>query len=76
LKRSQVTRCVTELTILWFVYSKSSCYVGPCHHGMARPRFVDRGDCFHLWRLAATVLNRQLRQSTRVVLQLGRWASG
>jgi hypothetical protein len=25
------------------VYIKSPCYVGPCHHGMARPQVADGG---------------------------------
>jgi hypothetical protein len=33
----------------------------PCHHGMARPQVADRGDCFHIWRVAANILNKQQR---------------
>jgi hypothetical protein len=37
------------------------CYVGPCHHGMARPRVADGGDGLQIWRVAANVLNKQSR---------------
>jgi len=30
-----------------------SCYVGPCHHDMGRPRFADGGAGLQLWRVAA-----------------------
>jgi hypothetical protein len=30
-----------------------------CHHGMARPRVVDRGDGLQIWRIAANILNKQ-----------------
>jgi hypothetical protein len=33
-------------------------YVGPCHHGMARPRVSDGGYGLHIWRLAANILNK------------------
>jgi hypothetical protein len=33
--------------------------VGPCHHGMARPRVAAGGDDRHMWRLAATILRGQ-----------------
>jgi hypothetical protein len=32
-----------------------------CHHGMVRPRVADRGDGLHIWRVAANMLNKQLR---------------
>jgi hypothetical protein len=36
-----------------------------CHHGMARPQVADRGDCLQIWRVAANMLNRQLRTADR-----------
>jgi hypothetical protein len=35
------------------------CYVGPCRNGMARPRVANVSDGLHIWRVAATVLNKQ-----------------
>jgi hypothetical protein len=32
-----------------------------CHHGMARPRVADRGDCLQIWRVAANIFNKQSR---------------
>jgi hypothetical protein len=32
-----------------------------CHHGMARPQVADRGDGLQIWRVAANILNKQLR---------------
>jgi len=46
----------------------------PCHHGMARPRVVDGGDGFQIWRVAVNMSNKQSR--TAVVPQLGGWARG
>jgi hypothetical protein len=37
------------------------CYVGPCHHVMARPRFTDGGDVLQIWRVATNILNKQSR---------------
>jgi hypothetical protein len=35
------------------------CYVGPCQHGMARPRVEDRAHGFQIWtRVAANILNK------------------
>jgi hypothetical protein len=34
-----------------------------CHHGMARPRVADRGDCLQIWRVAANILNKQSRRA-------------
>jgi hypothetical protein len=33
----------------------------PCHHGMARPQFVDYWEGPQIWRAAANILNKQLR---------------
>jgi hypothetical protein len=34
-------------------------YVGPCHHGMARPQVADGGEGLQIWRGAANILNKQ-----------------
>jgi hypothetical protein len=31
----------------------------PCHHGMARPQVAGGGDGLQIWRVAATILNKQ-----------------
>jgi hypothetical protein len=31
------------------------CYVGPCHHVMARPQVADGGDHLQIWRIAANM---------------------
>jgi hypothetical protein len=33
-------------------------YVGPCHHGMARPRFVNGRDDLQVWRVVENMLNK------------------
>jgi hypothetical protein len=33
----------------------------PCHHGMAHPQVADGGDALQIWRVAAIILNNQLR---------------
>jgi len=33
--------------------------VGPCYHGMVRPRVADGGDGLQIWRVAANILNKQ-----------------
>jgi hypothetical protein len=30
-----------------------------CQHGMAHPRFADRGDGLQIWRVAVNILNKQ-----------------
>jgi hypothetical protein len=35
------------------------CYVGPCHHSMARPQVVDRGDGLQIRMVAVNILNKQ-----------------
>jgi len=37
--------------------------VGPCHHGMARPRVADGGYGQQVWSVAGNVLNKQLQTS-------------
>jgi hypothetical protein len=32
---------------------------GPCHHGMACPQVADGGDGLQIWRVAASILNKQ-----------------
>jgi len=34
-------------------------YVGPCHHGTARPGVADGGDGFQIWRVAANIQNKK-----------------
>jgi hypothetical protein len=31
----------------------------PCHHGMARPQFANRGDALQMRRVAVDILNKQ-----------------
>jgi hypothetical protein len=38
----------------------------PCHYVMARSRVADRGDGLQIWRIAANILNKQLRTADRV----------
>jgi hypothetical protein len=33
--------------------------VGLCHHVMTRPRVADGGDDLRIWRVAASILNKQ-----------------
>jgi hypothetical protein len=35
------------------------------HHGMARPRFADRGDGLQIWRVAAITWSKQSRAADR-----------
>jgi len=37
------------------------CYVATCHEGMERPRVADGGDDLQIWRVAASILHKQLR---------------
>jgi hypothetical protein len=39
--------------------------VGPCPHGMARPRIVYAGDGLQIWRVAAIMLNKQSRTADK-----------
>jgi len=32
-------------------------YVGPCHHGTARPRLADGGDGLQIWRVPMNILS-------------------
>jgi hypothetical protein len=41
----------------------------PCHYGMARSEVADEGDGLHIWRVAANILNTQLRTVDK------RWSS-
>jgi len=43
---------------------EASC-VGPCHHSMACPQIVDRGDSFQIWRVAVNVWISSCGQMTR-----------
>jgi hypothetical protein len=33
----------------------TSCYVGPCYHGISRPRVADGGDGLQLWTADVTI---------------------
>jgi len=35
--------------------------MGPCRHGIARSVVADGGDGLKMWRVAANILNKQLR---------------
>jgi hypothetical protein len=37
----------------------------PCHHVVARPQVVDRGDSLQIWRVVANILNKQSRTTDR-----------
>jgi hypothetical protein len=37
------------------------CYVGPCHHGMARPRVAGGGNGLQIWKVAVNRVNKQSR---------------
>jgi hypothetical protein len=37
----------------------------PCHHGMARPQVADGEDALQFWRVAANILNKQLRTANK-----------
>jgi hypothetical protein len=37
----------------------------PCHHNMAHPRVADGGDGLQIWKVAAYILNKQLRTADR-----------
>jgi hypothetical protein len=41
---------------------------------MARPRVADGGDGLQIWRVAASILNKQSWRPTRVIFQL--WSLG
>jgi hypothetical protein len=45
------------------------CHVGPCHHGMARPRVCG-------WRVAASILNKQSRTTEKGWSSGEGWARG
>jgi hypothetical protein len=37
----------------------------PCHHGMARPQVADWGNGLQIWRVAASILNKQSRTADK-----------
>jgi hypothetical protein len=37
----------------------------PCHHSLARSRVADGRDGLQLWRLAANILNKQMRTNDK-----------
>jgi hypothetical protein len=46
------------------------CYMGPCHHVMARPPVMDGGDGLQIWRVATNILNKQSQAADKG------WSSG
>jgi hypothetical protein len=46
-----------------FHFFPPPCYVGPCHHGMARPRFANGGYGLQIWRVAANILKKESRSA-------------
>jgi hypothetical protein len=40
-----------------FLYIVRNCYVGPCHHCMARPPVADGEDGLQIWKAVANVSN-------------------
>jgi hypothetical protein len=39
--------------------------MGPCDHGMARPRTADGRECLQIRRVATNILNKQSRTADR-----------
>jgi hypothetical protein len=37
----------------------------PCHHGLACPQVGDGGGALQFWRVAANILNKQLRTADK-----------
>jgi hypothetical protein len=37
----------------------------PCHHGMTRPQVADGGEGLQIWRVDASILNKQLRTADK-----------
>jgi hypothetical protein len=47
----------------------------PCHHGMARPQVAVGGEGLQIWRVAASILNKQSRTADKGwPSSLGGWA--
>jgi hypothetical protein len=44
--------------------------VGPCYHGMARPRVAGGGDGLQIWRVAANILKKQSQTADRGLITL------
>jgi len=53
-----------NLAAIDLIYS-NPCYVGPCHHGMSRPRVADEEDGLQIWRVAANILTKQSRTADK-----------
>jgi hypothetical protein len=51
----------------FFKFSKNllPCYVGPCHHSMARPWIANGGDGLQIWRVTTNILNKQSREAEK-----------
>jgi len=43
----------------------TSCFMGPCLHCIARPQVADGGDGLQIWRVDASILNKQLRTADK-----------
>jgi hypothetical protein len=52
-------------TLLCYILTSTHVNVGPCHHGMTRPRVADGGDGLQIWRLAANIWNKQSRTADK-----------
>jgi hypothetical protein len=48
-----------------FGYKYAVSYVGPSHHGLARPRVANRGGGIQVWKLAVNISNKQSRTTAR-----------
>jgi hypothetical protein len=45
--------------------AQMSRYVVPCSHGMTRPRVMDEGDGFQIWKVAASITNNRPRTADK-----------
>jgi hypothetical protein len=57
--------CLVKSRGKLYIFLHLPCYVGACHHGMARPRVADGGDGLQLWEVDAKVLNKQSRTAEK-----------
>jgi len=60
---------VLQLVVDWGGHVMSPCH----HHGMMCPWVTDGEDSLQIWRVTASILNRQSYSWQWVVLQLGVW---
>jgi hypothetical protein len=52
------------------------CYVGSCHHDIARPQVADGEDGLQMWRVAANILNNSHGQAIMGGSPGWRWVRG